>query len=213
MREAIMATDAELTMEQRLFHYYVMLHTPIPEGGAENNLSPEVHYFYFAAGDFVRRCCTLWHGVQVCNVGIGVGEWDDFLGYWLRDWGTLTSMDIDTPICEVFAYRQKRERHHNPSRVVNEDIFKTTLAHDSFDLVTIIGSTPQETGNPPAALDSCFGLVKPGGQLLYMGIIDPATGDWFEQYLCEKPYVVIQKQLFDYFPEMIYVAYLVSKPG
>lgn len=207
-----MATEDGPTMEQRLFHYYVMLRTPIPEGGAENNLSPESHYFCFGAGDFVRRYYTLSHGVQVCNVGIGVGEWDDYLGYWLRDWGTLTSVDIDTNICEVFAYRQKRERHHNSSRVVNEDIFKTTLAHDSFDLVTIIGSTPQNTRNPAGALDRCFDLVKPGGNLLYMGTIEPATGDWFERYLQSTSYAVKQKQLFDYYPEMVCPAYLVVKP-
>jgi SAM-dependent methyltransferase len=207
-----MTTEIELTMEQRLFHFYVMCHTPIPDGGAEDNLSPEVHYFYFAAGDFIRRYCTLSRGIQVCNVGIGVGEWDDFLGYWLKDWGTLTSVDIDTPISELFAYRQQRERHHNPSRVVNEDIFKTTLPPASFDLVTIIGSTPQETHNPPAALDCCFKLVKPGGYLFYMGMIDPVAGDWFEEYLRLQPFVVSQKQVFDYFPEMELVAYLVSKP-
>lgn len=200
-------------MEQRLFHYYIMCHTPIPEGGAEWNLSPEHNYLFgFAVRDFIRRTYILTHGIKACNAGIGVGEWDDFLGYWLRDWGTLTSMDIDTPICEVFAYRQKRERHHNPSRVVNEDIFKTTLAHDSFDLVTIIGSTPQETHNPPAALDCCFTLVKPGGCLFYLGAIDPVKGDWFEGYLRASPYVVKQKQLFDYFPEMVCEAYLVGKP-
>jgi SAM-dependent methyltransferase len=203
----------ELLMEQDLFHYFLMLRTPIPEGGAEWNLSPEYHYhFGFAVKDFIRRHVTLFKGVQVCNIGIGVGEWDDYLGYWLQDWGTLTSVDIDIDISERFAYRQERERHSNPSKVVNEDILYTTLAPGSFDLVTIIGSTPQEVGNPHAALDCCFRLAKPGGSVLYMGLIDPATGYWFERYLLSTTFTVKHKQLFDYYQDTISVAYLVTKP-
>jgi SAM-dependent methyltransferase len=210
----MMETKDELAMEEDLFRFYMMLRTPIPEGGAEWNLSPEYHYLFgFAVKDFIRRHYKLSKDTLVCNVGIGVGEWDDYLGYWLRDQGNLTSVDINTDICERFAYRQRRERHPNPSRVVNEDIFKTTLAPDSFDLVTIIGSTPQETGNPLYALNRCFELVKPGGTVMYMGIVDPVADDWFERYLQSTPFVVRQKQRFDYYPEMIYVAYLVSKPG
>ena len=207
-----MTTDDGLAMEQLLLQYYLLLKTPIPEGGAEWNLSPEYHYLFgFAVRDFLRRSCRLFQGIQVCNVGIGAGDWDDFLGYWLKDWGTLTSVDIDGRICAVFAYRQERERHPNPSRVLNEDILHTSLPHATFDLVTIIGSTPQETGNPRGALDRCFGLVKPGGRLLYMGTTEIAPATWFEEYLHLTSHVIEQQQQFDYYPEMVGYAYLVGK--
>jgi SAM-dependent methyltransferase len=208
-----MTTDDQSTMEQQLLQYYLLLTTPVPEGGAEWNLSPEYHYLFgFAVRDFLRRSYTLFHGIQVCNVGIGVGDWDDFLGYWLKDWGTLTSVDIVDELCTLFAYRQQRERHPNPSRVVNEDILHTSLPHAGFDLVTIIGSTPQETGNPKGALDRCFDLVKPGGHLLYMGTTEIAPASWFAQYLQPTAYVIERQELFDYFPQMVGHAFLVRKP-
>ena len=158
--------NTENSMEEQLLQYYLLLKTPIPEGGAEWNLSPEYHYLFgFAVRDFLRRFYTPFQGIQVCNVGIGAGDWDDFLGYWLKNWGTLTSIDIVEWLCSLFAYRQKRERHPNPSRVVNDDILNTSLPHAAFDLVTIIGSTAKETGNPHGALDRCFDLVKLGGHL------------------------------------------------
>lgn len=41
--------------------------------------------------------------------------------------GSLTSVDIKPGICELFAYRQRREGHPNPATVVCADIMADTL--------------------------------------------------------------------------------------
>jgi SAM-dependent methyltransferase len=199
--------------EQKLLDYYLLLKTPIPEGGAEWNVSPEYHYLFgFAVRDFLRRVYPPVQDATVCNIGIGVGDWDDYLGYWLHGWGKLTSVDIDEPICTLFPYRQQRERHPNPSRVVNEDLFQTSLPPNRFDLVTIIGSTPQETGQPQAAIDRCLALVKPGGHVLYMGTTEIAPESWFTEYLTQSISVVTHHERFEHYPEMLGYAYLLQRP-
>ncbi|WP_370636222.1 class I SAM-dependent methyltransferase [Cohnella sp. CFH 77786] len=85
--------------------------------------------------------------MSVCNIGIGTGDWDDFLGYELNGYGHLTSIDIDREICDLFQYRQLREGHNNPSEVVCCDFLSNSIDDKSFDLITIIGSTMNQIGN------------------------------------------------------------------
>lgn len=118
--------------------------------------------------DYVRKSFKPTEGIQVCNVGIGSGDWDDYLGYWLKGKGDLTSIDIDKEICEIFAYRQKREGHPNPSKVLCKSIFDSHLPKGKFDIVTLIGSAINEAGDFKRCLDSCFSLLKHGGHLMFM---------------------------------------------
>lgn len=111
-------------MEQLLLQYYLLLKTPIPEGGAEWNLSPEYHYLFgFAVRDFLRRSCRLFQGIQVCNVGIGVGEL--YMGTteiapatWFEEYLHLTSHVIEQqqqfdyyPEMVGYAYLVGKTRH------------------------------------------------------------------------------------------------------
>ncbi len=192
--------SSDLDLEQQLLAYYVSLKTPIPEGGAEWNLSPEHHYLFgFSTRDFLYRNCELLPDMRVCNIGIGMGDWDDYLGYWLHKWGTLTSVDIDENLCGLFAYRQKREQHSNPSSVVAEDILHTSLPAASFDLVTIIGSTTHETGQPEAAMNISLKLAKSGGHVLYMGTTETAPESWFKDYLKHLTCRVTHHENFTYY--------------
>jgi hypothetical protein len=105
--------------------------------------------------------------MRVLNVGIGVGEWDDYVGYWLAGKGKLTSLDVYKPICDLFAYRQQREQHPYAARVVCADI-RSPPKLTPFDLVTMIGSTSREAGDHVRALDGCLALVASAGALFYM---------------------------------------------
>lgn len=107
-------------------------------------------------------------GFAACNLGIGVGEWDDYLGYWLEGRGTLTSIDDDRSVCDVFRHRQRREHHPNPSRVFCRDFLAEPAVPGAYDLVTLIGTTASETGNLRAAVAACFRLLRPNGRLFYM---------------------------------------------
>lgn len=79
-------------MEARLLDYYLALKSP--EAG-EWNSSPENLHAEWRTRGYIRRYIPVESGFQACNVGIGTGDWDDFLGYWLRGKGRLTSIDID----------------------------------------------------------------------------------------------------------------------
>lgn len=202
-----MSTNDDQEMEQRLMQFYISRLTPILEGGAEWNLSPECAYLFgFQVRDFLRRTIPLTDQMQICNIGIGAGEWDDFLGYWSVNHGRVTSVDIDRDICEVFAYRQQRERHPNPSEVVREDLFCTTLPPASFDLVTIIGSTAQETGDPARALAASMALVREGGCFLCMLRASHLPETWAHGHTLTGQFQLRHEELFDYYPTLAHRA-------
>ena len=138
-----------------------------PEAGPWNR-SPRSLYLEYWTRNFIAVQIEPFPGVQVCNVGIGAGAWDNFLCDWLGDKGCLTSVDIDREICESFEYRQKREGHPNPSNVICADIMSDSLAPGSFDVVTIIGSTVSESGYYDECLASCWRLVRERGHMMYM---------------------------------------------
>jgi ubiquinone/menaquinone biosynthesis C-methylase UbiE len=110
----------------------------------------------------------LFPGMEVCNVGIGAGGWDNFLCDLLDGTGRLTSVEIDSETCELFAYRQKREGHTSPSNVICADILADSLRAASFDVVTVIGSTVAESHDYDGCLASCWRLVRNGGFMMYM---------------------------------------------
>jgi ubiquinone/menaquinone biosynthesis C-methylase UbiE len=155
-------------MDQRLFEHYLALAGP--EAGPWNR-SPRSLYIEYWTRDFIAKRLEPFDGMRVCNVGIGTGGWDDFLGDWLNDKGRLTSVDIDPDICELFEYRQKREGHLNPSTVVCADILSDSLPAASFDVVTVIGSTVGESEDYDGCLDSCWRLVREGGHMMYMDFL------------------------------------------
>lgn len=138
------------------------------------NLSPECLYIDCFTRAFLREHLDPRQLVSVCNVGIGVGDFDDWLGYWLWGSGTLTGVDIDGAIVHAFRERQAREGHPNPSQAIHADLLQADLG--PFDLVTIVGSTVHETHAPARALRTAQRWVKPGGWLyatILHGMGDP----------------------------------------
>lgn len=153
--------------DAKLLDFYLDLY------GAEAgpwNLSPANLYIEMETRDWFTKAVTLSPDCSVCNIGIGAGDWDEYLGFKLLGKGRLTSVDIDPQICRTFTYRQKREGHPNPSTVICQDILKPFPVNQPFDLVTIIGSTLRETGSYDAVFDNLQKLMKPGGQLFYMDL-------------------------------------------
>jgi len=134
--------------DQTLLNYYLSLRE---REAYKWNLSPKSLYLELETRDFFSRHYHPSSPVKACNVGIGVGEWDDFLGYYLEGIGHLTSVDMDPEICRIFQLRQRMEGHSNPSRVVCED-FLAYKQPNAFDLLTIIGSTLNQMGKTQQAL-------------------------------------------------------------
>jgi SAM-dependent methyltransferase len=133
------------------------------------NLSPEAAFLDYQLRSWFQAYLPPRKRPRVCNVGIGVGEWDDFLGYALQTVrGTLTSIDSDREICDLLEYRQRREGHPNAATVVCADALQPPgELLGRFDMVTVIGSTMREIGNYDQALTTCARLLSPGGVLFY----------------------------------------------
>lgn len=142
------------------------------------NLSPECAYLDYRLRTWAKELIVPCHGIRVCNVGIGVGEWDDFLGYHIDGKGQLVSIDVDEMICDVFRLRQEHEKHPNSAQVINADLLKLP-ALDPFDVITMIGSTAGEIGEKDKAIAVLAGLLAPGARLILMDVGDQkiSTGD------------------------------------
>lgn len=182
--------------DRRLLDYYLALKSP---EAAEWNLSPECLYAECMTRDYVRRYVALKDGIRVCNVGIGTGDWDDYLGYWLNGTGTLTSIDMDPEICSIFSMRQHREGHPNRSMVKNQSIFAVDLPPAYFDLVTLIGSTVNETGDFDRCIDACMSLLKQDGCLLFMAHLSRNPVKELVDYAKDRDLRIEQLEQYDTF--------------
>jgi hypothetical protein len=145
--------------DSRLLEHYIQ------RGHERWNVSLAAAYLDYEMRRYVTERTPLRRPLRVCNVGIGVGLWDDWLGHFVGS--AITSIDIDREICDVFALRQRRERHPYPARVVCGDVLAGALAGEEFDLITCVGSTLGESGAPAAlrtamvtALSTCGLLIE-----------------------------------------------------
>jgi 2-polyprenyl-3-methyl-5-hydroxy-6-metoxy-1,4-benzoquinol methylase len=123
--------------------------------------------------DFVlrREVSPLLAGRQtVCNVGIGVGLWDDWLGHATAS--VITSVDRDAEICRLFALRQARERHPYPARVLCGDVLEGVLSGEQFDLITCVGSTLGESADVRGMVHAMATALAPDGCLV-LATVDP----------------------------------------
>ncbi|WP_052769872.1 bifunctional 2-polyprenyl-6-hydroxyphenol methylase/3-demethylubiquinol 3-O-methyltransferase UbiG [Paenibacillus sp. IHB B 3415] len=184
--------------DDKLLQYYLELNGP---DAGEWNSSPTCIHTLLATRDYVKKKFDVFDEIQVCNIGIGTGDWDDYLGYWLKGRGSLTSIDIDESICGIFEYRQQREQHPNPSKVLCKSIFDSDLPQEAFDIVTLIGSAINETGDFKKCLDSCFHLIKPGGHLMFMAGLKYTPSEMLEEYISHTKYQIMQNDLYEAFPE------------
>ncbi|WP_230486330.1 hypothetical protein [Paenibacillus polymyxa] len=58
-----------------------------------------LQYYLELKRDYVKKTFDIIDEIQVCNVGIGTRDWDDYLGYWLKGRGGLPSLILT----KVFA--------------------------------------------------------------------------------------------------------------
>ncbi|MEM6927282.1 MAG: class I SAM-dependent methyltransferase [Myxococcota bacterium] len=138
------------------------------------NLSPERLYIDTWTRWFLRENLP-WPTIEhACNVGIGYGEFDDWLAFALPLGAPLVSLDRDPAIVAAFAERQRTDGHPRPSEAVHGDLF--TSDRGPFGLVTATGSTLHETGDVARAIEALVRLVAPGGWL-YVVVLHSLGGD------------------------------------
>lgn len=194
--------------KENLLQYYLNLREP---EAYQWNLSPRSLYIEYITRDYFERKFTLFDGIKVCNVGIGVGEWDDYLGYLLHGNGSLTSVDINPDICSIFSYRQKIEGHPNPSQVICENIIETTLEENQFDIVTIIGSTLEESKQYENVLKSCFNLLKDNGYLMVMDFEKNKSFEDFKKVISQSDHLIIDKEAYETYESLSFYICKVRK--
>lgn len=160
--------DAEL-----LAHYL--------ERGRESwNVSLEAAWLDYELRAFVASKLPVGRPISVCNVGIGVGLFDDWLCHTVgasAAASSVTSVDRDPAICRVFQLRQRRERHPFPARVVCGDVRDRVLEIARFDLITVVGSTLEESGDRGETMRALQRHLAPRGEILVAEVGQGAAGD------------------------------------
>ena len=138
------------------------------------NTSTDAAWLDFQLRDWVEPLIPARTPKRVCNVGIGVGLWDDWLGHVIGRRDRLVSVDRDDEICRVFALRQARECHPLPALVVRGDLLAGVLPSSSFDLITVVGSGLEEIGSAyrARALAILVDALVPGGRLIVTELAD-----------------------------------------
>ena len=138
-----------------------------PEAGPWN-LSVENKYLEYRIRDFFERNFPISGNLQICNIGIGAGEWDLYLSYKLSG-GTLTSVDRLALCCRQLEERLICEGNPNDVTVVCADAM--TLDYSGyFDILTMVGTTAVESGDGMALLAKTCEFLKAGGALYYQSL-------------------------------------------
>jgi SAM-dependent methyltransferase len=150
----------------------------LARGGEAWNTSTDATWLEYTLRDWVEPLIPSHRPRVACNVGIGVGTWDDWLGNVLATGDQLLSLDRDPEICRLFALRQARERHALPARVVCGDVLDGVLPDRTFDLITVVGSTLDEIGvsRRRDAMDALVRALAPRGRLIVAELCDVVPG-------------------------------------
>lgn len=135
-----------------------------PENGPWN-LSVENKYLEFKITEFFEKNFQVKETTNICNIGIGAGEWDRYLSYKLKG-GSLTSVDRLPICCEQLKLRLKCEKNQNRVNVICADA--TQVLHNrEFEIVTMIGTTAMESDNAVKLFEKACAMVTCGGSLYY----------------------------------------------
>ncbi len=166
--DAVTSDDADL-----LKHY-------LERGREPWNVSLEASWLDYELRAYVAARLPTKRPLRVCNVGIGVGLFDDWLGHYLG--ATITSVDRDPEVCRIFALRQRREGHPHPAHVICGDVRDGVLRDvaiggGAFDAITVVGSTLDETGDRGATLRALQESLAPDGVLLVAEVGQGAARD------------------------------------
>lgn len=138
-----------------------------PEAGPWN-LSVENKYLEYRFRDFFETHFNIPEDSQICNIGIGAGEWDTYLSYKLPK-GSLTSIDMEEVCCRQLEQRLICEGNPNKVTVIYADAM-TLDFEEQFDVVTMVGSTAIESGDGLALLAKAISFVEDGGAIYYQSL-------------------------------------------
>lgn len=150
-----------------LIQTYSQMYAP---GAGPWNLSVENKYLEYRFRDFFEKNFDIAKDYQICNIGIGAGEWDTYLSYKVPK-GALTSIDLLEVCCRQLEQRLICEGNPNKVQVICADAM-TLEFEKQFDIVSMVGSTARESGDVLSLLVKVSTFVKEGGTIYYQSIDD-----------------------------------------
>ena len=112
-------------------------------------------------------------GCRAVEVGCGVMGWLRILSDWVGVNGVVVGSDVDDKMLAMAERFVDSERLFNVS-LVKDDLFATTLAPHSFDLLHARFQIAP-LGRAEEQVDAYVRLLKPGGVLV---VEDPEMGSW-----------------------------------
>lgn len=137
------------------------------EAGAWN-LSAANKYLEYRITEFFERNFPVQECADICNIGIGAGDWDEYLSFRVQN-GSLTSIDRDEVCCKQLRCRFVFEDHTCQNQIICADALELDLA-EQFDIVTMVGSTLRESGQELELFRKAASFLKPGGALYYQSL-------------------------------------------
>ncbi|MBQ3499780.1 MAG: class I SAM-dependent methyltransferase [Clostridia bacterium] len=159
------------------------------------NLSLQNKYLEYMFAKFFEENFIVEKNMCICNIGIGAGYWDRYLSYKLKG-GYLTSIDINELACRQLKECLINEGNPNDIRVINSDVMMIDDLDESFDIVTMVGSSRLESGLYKTILEKVFSFVKKDGVVYYQSLDRKETKEDFED-LCNANKMKIEKYLAD----------------
>lgn len=149
----------------------------------EWNTSLQNKYLEYMFARFLEENFVIHTDDSILNIGIGAGYWDRYLSYKVPN-GLLTSIDIDKSCADNLKACLLNENNCNPIKVICADAITYDFGQQ-FDLVTIVGSAAEESGDELSIISKAFLLVKNGGALYLQIILNGRSFDvakWAQQY-------------------------------
>lgn len=159
------------------------------------NLSVQNKYLEYMFAKFFEENFSVEKNMYICNIGIGAGYWDRYLSYKLKD-GSLTSIDIDELSCRQLKECLVNEQNPNKVKIINSDVMLIDYLDESFDVVTMVGSSRLESGLYQSILEKVFSFVKKSGSFYYQSLDRNETKEEFEA-LCKANNMRIVNYLYD----------------
>lgn len=165
-----------------------------PDAGPWNT-SVKSKYLEYKIAAFFEENFEICESAAICNIGIGLGSWDRYLSYKLNG-GKLVSIDIDEECCRQLELRLINEKNPNAVNVINSDVLLVDGLDNTFDIVTMVGSTRFESGLFEQILNKAIRLVKPGGAFYYQTLDKDEEKEYFEE-ICQANNMKIENYLLD----------------
>ncbi len=160
----------------------------------EWNTSLQNKYLEYMFARFLEENFEIRQNDTILNIGIGAGYWDRYLSYKVRG-GMLTSIDIDPECADNFRDCLENEKNTNPIEVICADAM--TYEFDrKYDLITMVGSVIDESGNAGRMLLKAISLLKEEGAI-YLQMSRKGSGFDVEEFCKEQGASVTEKFVDD----------------